>query len=84
MAADHHSNPGVPMLGKWPNPDCPGEPAAPMDDGFHWLRWPRTGNWTVGRWSPDIWCWSENFRGHLASPEEMAHLDYVCRLWPPA
>lgn len=68
---------------RWPNPAEPGVPALALEDSFHWLALAKTGEPTIGQWSPDLWCWVMTFWGKIVTPENMAHLDYVGIAHPP-
>ena len=59
----------------WPDPSEPGVAAAPLNPGFHWMRWPNGGAWTVGEWSPTEWAWTISYHPELGNPGDMAHLD---------
>ena len=63
----------------WP---IPKEPGRPLESGFYWMSWPGTGVLTVGQWSEDIGRWVVSYLGHLAEPEELAHLHYIGRIVP--
>jgi hypothetical protein len=67
----------------WPDPTEPGVPAAALEGGFHWMRWPVTGTWTIGEWAPEVWGWVISYNIDVVGPEQMAHLNYEGRAMPP-
>lgn len=75
----------LPSVGTgWPDAQEPGVPARALDDGYHWLRSPRTGETTLRLWSPDLWCWVVTHHGNVLPPLFMASFDYSGPLDEPA